>query len=174
MSEAAHTLIQRGHAERREDRLEDALQSFAEAVAAARRDGNDADLVLALKGLGQIERDLGRGERAIPLYEEAVELCLANDDLPALAHSLRHLGDIHQDGGGWSAAEPYYQQALTLYRAFEGTSALDLANAVRPYALLRERLGDSEEALALWREARALYVAAGIAEGIEECERHLN
>ena len=53
------------------------------------------------------------------------------------------------------------------------TPALELANALRPCALLRERLGDGEAALALWREARELYLAAGIAEGVRECDRHL-
>jgi len=173
VSEDAHTLIQRGHAQRREGRVDDALQSFSDAVAAARRAGNDADLVHALKGLGQVERDLGRDERALPLYEEAVELCLALDDLPALAHTLRHLGDIHQEAGSFSAAELPYQQALALYRRLADTPALELANAIRPYALLRERLGEVEAARELWREARALYVAAGVVEGVDECDRHL-
>ena len=173
MSEDAHTLIQRGHAERRAQREDDALQSFTDAVAAARRDGNDADLVHALKGLGQIERDLGRGERALPLYEEAVELCLALDDLPGLAHTLRHLGDIHQDAGAFSSALAPYEQALALYRRLPDTPALELANALRPFALLREGLGEADAARALWREARALYLAAGIEAGVAECERHL-
>ena len=173
MSEDAHTLTQRGHAQRREQRLDDALQSFTEAVAAARRDGNDADLVHALKGLGQVERDLGRGERALPLYEEAVELCLALQDLPGLAHTLRHLGDIHQDAGSWSSAQAPYEQALALYRRLPETPPAELANALRPLALLRERLGETDAAAPLWREARALYAAAGIAEGVAECERRL-
>ena len=173
MSEDAHTLIQRGHAQRREDRADDALQSFTEAVAAARRDGNDADLVHALKGVAQIERDLGRGERAQPLYEEAVELCLALDDLPGLAHTLRHLGDLHQDAGSLGAAAEAYDQALALYRGLPATAPAELANALRPQALLNERLGEHESALALWREARALYLAAGIGAGVEECDRHL-
>ena len=173
MSEDAHTLIQRGHAQRREQRPDDALQSFGDAVAAARRDGNDADLVHALKGLGQVERDLGRGERALPLYEEAVELCLALQDLPGLAHTLRHVGDIHQDAGRWSAAGEAYEQALSLYRRLPQTPPAELANALRPLALLREGLGEVQAAAALWREARALYASAGIAEGVAECDRHL-
>jgi tetratricopeptide (TPR) repeat protein len=173
VSEDAHTLIQRGHAQRRDDRADDALQSFTEAVAAARRDGNDADLVNALKGLGQVERDLGRGERALPLYEEAVELCLAMEDLPGLAHTLRHLGDIHQDAGSLSSAEEPYAQALALYRRLPATPALELANALRPYAQLQEALGQTEAATAMWREARTLYLAAGSAQGVEECDRHL-
>jgi len=174
MSEDAHTLTQRGHAERREDRLEDARQTFTEAVAAARRAGNDIDLVPALKGLGQIERDLGQRERAVELYEEAAELCLANEDLSGLAHTLRHLGDMHQDAGNWTQADEYYLQALGLYRRDNGVTPLELANMLRPLAQLRERLGASAEAEPLWREARALYLAAGVAEGAAECDRHLS
>ena len=173
MSEDALTLTQRGHAQRRDGRLDDARQSFTEAVAAARRDGNDADLVHALKGLGQAERDLGRGERALPLYEEAVELCFALDDLPGLAHALRHLGDIHQDAGNWSLAALPSEQALSLYRSLPATPPLDLANALRSCALVREQLGEADAAAELWREARALYRAAGVAEGVAECERRL-
>jgi tetratricopeptide (TPR) repeat protein len=174
MSEDAHTLTQRGHAERREDRLEDARRSFADAVAAAREDGNDRDLVLALKGLAQVERDLGDEPRAIALYEEAVELCLANEDLSGLAHALRHLGDLHQDTGGWSQADEYYLQALALYRRDNSVTPLELANALRPMAQLRERMGDAGAAQPLWREARALYLAAGVSEGAAECDRHLS
>jgi tetratricopeptide (TPR) repeat protein len=142
-------------------------------VAAARSAGNDVDLVHALKGLGQVERDLGHTERALPLYEEAMELCLANEDLPALAHTLRHLGDIHQDAGNWSQAEEFYVQALNLYRRDNTVTPLDLANALRPLAQLRERVGDDAAAEPMWREARALYLAAGVGEGAAECDRHL-
>ena len=173
MSEDANTLTQRGHAQRREGQLDDARQSFGEAVAAARRDGNDADLVHALKGLGQLERDLGRGERALALYEEAMELCLALEDLPGLAHVLRHLGDIHREAGSFSLATFPTEQALSLYRSLPATPPLELANAMRSCALLREQLGESDAARALWREARALYQAAGVAEGVDECERRL-
>jgi tetratricopeptide (TPR) repeat protein len=174
MSEDAHTLIQRGHAERRADRPEDARRSFTDAVAAAREAGNDNDLVLALKGLGQVERDIGELERALALYEEAAELCLANEDLGGLAHTLRHLGDIHQDAVAWSKADEYYEQALGLYRRDQEVTPLELANALRPLAQLRVRLGDHAAAEPLWRVALALYLAAGIAEGAAECDRHLS
>jgi tetratricopeptide (TPR) repeat protein len=174
MSEDAHTLTQRGHAERRDDRLQDARQSFTDAVAAARAAGNDTDLVLALKGLGRVERDLGRAERALSLYEEAAELCLAGEDLSGLAHTLRQLGDIHQDGDAWSQAEEYYLQALSLYRRDCSVTPLELANALRPLAQLRERLGEGAAAQPLWREARVLYLAAGVGEGAAECDRHLS
>ena len=102
-----------------------------------------------------------------------MELCLALEDLPGLAHTLRHLGDLHQDGGSWSAAGEAYAQALSLYRRLPQTPPAELANVLRPYALLREGLGEAQAAAAMWREARALYASAGIAEGVAECDRHL-
>jgi tetratricopeptide (TPR) repeat protein len=173
VSEDALTLAQRGHAQRREGRLDDALQSFTEAVAAARREGNDADLVHALKGQGQLERDLGHGDAALPLFEEAVELCLALDDLPGLAHALRHLGDLLREAGRYSAAALPCAQALSLYRLLPATPPLELANALRVCALVRDELGEADAATALWREARALYLVAGADEGVAECERRL-
>ena len=47
---------------------------------------------------------------------------------------------------------------------------LDTANAVRPMAILKADLGEREEALALWRQARDLYASVGIAEGVEEAD----
>ena len=55
---------------------------------------------------------------------------------------------------------------------------LDYPNAIRPMALLKERLGDRKQALALWREARELYAGITI-EGldtrpaVEECDRQV-
>jgi len=41
-----------------------------------------------------------------------------------------------------------------------------VANALRPFAILREEMGDFDGARAFWREARALYESldAGVAE----------
>ena len=50
---------------------------------------------------------------------------------------------------------------------------LDLANALRPIALLRERQGDATSAKSLWSEAHALYSAAGVEAGVAEAARHL-
>lgn len=125
--------------------------------------------------LGQIERDLGRGEVARPLYEEAVSLCRGQSDVLRLAHTVRHLGDLHLDAGRLDLAEACYEEALALYRSSAHTAPpLDLANAIRPLAILRERLGKADEAVPLWQEARDLYLSANVGEGVAECSKHLD
>ena len=70
-------------------------------------------------------------------------------------------------------AEPCYLEALALYRQHEQTPPLDLANAIRAMAVLKERAGDVGEAAALWREAGDLYASVHVLEGINECSRRL-
>jgi tetratricopeptide (TPR) repeat protein len=165
--------MERADQARRERRLADAHRDFVEAVALCRHKGMQLELLRALKGLGQIERDLGRAEAARPLYEEAVAICRRTDDTLALAHTIRHLGDIHRDTGRPDLAEPCYDEALALYRSSERTSPLDLANAIRPLAILKEGAGEIEEARLLWQEARDLYAAVKAEEGVRECSARL-
>ena len=169
MSDESADLLARAAVARRERRPDDARHDLVKAVALCRREGSKRELIRALKGLGQIERDFGRVENAQPLYEEAVALCRQEDDPLALAHTVRHLGDIHQDLARPDLAEPCYVEALAIYRSHDGTSTLDLANAVRPSAILKQDAGEVDEARSLWEEAKGLYAAAGVQEGIDEC-----
>ena len=71
-------------------------------------------------------------------------------------------------------AEPCYEEALALYRSSGQTAPpLDLANAIRPLAILRERVGNANEAVLLWREARDLYLSVNVRAGVAECSKHL-
>jgi tetratricopeptide (TPR) repeat protein len=167
-------LIRKGHLARREDRPGDAGRFFEEAVARCREAGTPDQLVRALKGLGQIQRDLGRGDAALPLYEEAVKICRAGNDTSALAHTVRHVGDIHREAGRADLAGPCYDEALALYRADERTDPLDLANAIRPLAILKEQTGKTEEARHLWEEARNLYASANVPAGVRESAKRLD
>ena len=127
----------------------------------------------ALKGLAQIERDSGSTEQAISLYEEAVTHCRRAGDQILLAHTIRHLGDAYQDVDAVEKAENCYREALALYRESSSVRGLDLANAVRPFAILKERTGDTAKARELWVEAHELYTIANATAGIEESARHL-
>ncbi len=173
MSDAAIKLMKEADRARRENRPADAHRDLVEAVALCRQAGAQGELVQALKGLGQIERDLGHGDAARPLYEEAVAICREEGDVLTLAHTVRHLGDIHRDAGRVELAEPCYHEALALYRSHEGTPPLDLANAIRPLAMLKDAAGEVEEARRLWEEARDLYEAVSVREGVAECSARL-
>jgi tetratricopeptide (TPR) repeat protein len=106
------------------------------------------------------------------LYEEAVTLCRGEGDALGLAHTIRHLGDIHREAGRLADAELCYGEVLTLYRAHE-PNPLDLANALRPLAILREATGQAEEARRLWEEARKLYMAVNVQAAVAECSVRL-
>jgi tetratricopeptide (TPR) repeat protein len=173
MSEVIVNLINTAAESRRNNRLADAHRDLTEAVKLCRSAGAQPELVRALKGLGQIQRDKGRVDAALPLYEEAVSICRKYCDDLMLAHTVRHLGDIHRALGDVELAESNYQEALVLYRGNESTSPLDLANAIRPLAILWHDAGEIEEATSLWTEAKDLYVKADVKAGVNECENRL-
>lgn len=173
MSNTADQLIREAREARREGRLADAHRDFAAAVAHSRQSGEQRLLVQALKGLGQIERDLGHGDAALSHYEEAVGLCRQQYDPLLLAHMVRHVSDLHRDAGRFELAEPCYHEALAIYRSNPQTPPLDLANAVRPLAILKGTTGEVKKAKRLWKEARDLYAAVGVPEGVAECSAQL-
>ena len=175
MPDESMKLVERASRARRENRLLDAHRDLVKGVDLCRNAGVPAELATALMALGQVERDLGRGEAARPLYEEAVSLRRGQSDVLRLAHTVRHLGDLHQDAGRLDLAEPCNEEALALYRCSGPTAPpLDLANAVRPLAILRERVGKPDEAVLLWREARDLYLSVNVRAGVDECSKHLD
>ena len=166
-------LLARAMDSRRADRRDDARRDFASAVDLARAHPPSVEFVAALRGLAQIERDSGRPEPAVPLYEEAVTACRALTHDLMLAHTVRHLGDVLQDLGSIERAEPCYLEALSLYERHAAAPTLDVANTIRPLAILRETQGDSAEAVLLWEKALRLYAECNVPAGVEECERRL-
>lgn len=84
------------------------------------------------------------------------------------APTVRHLGDNHLDGGRLELVEPCNHEALAFYRENERTAPLDVANAIRPLAILKEQNGEAEEAKLLWAEARELYAAIEVHAGVAE------
>lgn len=168
------TLLTRGYEARRKHRLDDAKQFFAEAIGLCRATGDQKGLAQALAGLGQIERDLQDLTGARQHYEEAVAVCRTLGDDLKLAHTIRHLGDILRDQGEHVLAESCYTEALQLYRQNERTSALDLANTIRGFALLKGNHGETQAALTLWREAKTLYENVNVQDGVTESDHYLS
>jgi len=124
----------------------------------------------SLVGLGQIERDLNNTKAAIQHYGEAVVIYRGGANPLRLAHTIRHLADILREDGALESARPLYEESLRLYRAHAETAPLDLANAIRGFALLRGAAGEPKEAKILWQEARALYASVSVQAGVEESE----
>lgn len=174
MSQNIFALLQQGKLARRENRYADAQRDFSEAIALGQQNNLRVELIEALKGLGQIERDIGNCDTALTLYKEAVAICRHENNPLQLAHTIRHVGDIYQDINRVALAEECYQEALAIYRTQENTQPLDLANAIRPYALLKDNAGDRAAAKPMWEEARELYALMNVQEGVAECMAHLS
>lgn len=123
-----------------------------------------------LVGAARKARDAGRLAEAEQGYSAAAGL--AGDD-GQQAHALRHVSDIASDRGDFGRALAAGQEALERYRAMSDLPRLDMANAVRVVARALQGIGRTDEAAAAWREAKALYAAAGIAAGVDECDQKL-
>jgi tetratricopeptide (TPR) repeat protein len=170
---AIDQLLQQAAQARREHRLADARRDLLEAVEACRASGTQLELAQTLKALGQVERDLQHTEEALRLYHESVAIYRTLDDPLALAHTIRHVGDILLVGGKHALAEPYYQEALGIYRNNPQTSPLDMANAIRGMAILKQETRNVDESKALWQEARALYALVNVEAGVAESNRRI-
>jgi tetratricopeptide (TPR) repeat protein len=165
---AAEILIKQGYEARRGNRPAEAKVCFTEAIGFCRAAGDKAVLAKALTGLGQIERDLKETGDALGHYEEAVAIYRTLDKPLVLAHTVRHVGDILRNQGKPELASPCFIEALEIYRERDDTPPLDLANALRGYALVKANVGDREEAAKLWQEAGGLYALVGVQAGVAE------
>lgn len=101
-------------------------------------------------------------------YKLATALARAVGQPLLLAHRVRHLGDAYRRLGRTELAEPAYTEALSIYRQHGDARPLDVANALRGFAILKESVGAREEARRLWQEAHDLYVQVGVPAGVAE------
>lgn len=173
MIETVGAFIQRAQQARREHRSEDARRDLVSAVDLARGAGGGNELAQALTGLGQVERDAGNHDLARMHYEEAAAIYRTLGEPLRLAHTLRHIGDILQDQGRGRLGEAYTREALEIYRGDARTPPLDLANAIRGLAVIKQELGASGQARALWVEAKHLYASVGVDAGVRESEKRI-
>jgi tetratricopeptide (TPR) repeat protein len=154
-------LLAQGSEARRGHHFTQAKAFYLEAVEQARAANDSLLLATALTRLGAIERDLHNTETALELYQQSVEL-LRNQpaslaDPQTLAHTVRHVADIALELRQPDLAGHSYEEALSIYRRDPQSGTLDLANALRGYALFKTAIGDTDAAISLWREAGTLY-----------------
>jgi tetratricopeptide (TPR) repeat protein len=153
--------------------MERVYGELSEAVSICRDANAGIELVHALRKLGHVAQDLGREAETASLYDEAVLVSRESGDARLLAHSVRHAGDIRRGRGDMAGASLCYEEALGLYRSLDPIPPGDLANTVRPMALVQEVLGNQMRAKALYQEARDVYQALGLQEGVDECSVRL-
>ncbi len=157
-------------------RLQAADQLLASVAEDARRSGDLRNLAQALHLRANMAADRAWLDEAETLWRESVRLCEQVGDDLMLAHKVRHLGDVMHRRGQLDDTLRHYARAEALYRAHPpaaGGAQVDLANLLIRLAAVREEQGQTGPALEAWREAKALYVAAGLDVGVEDCESHI-
>lgn len=112
----------------------------------------------------------GDAAAALTEYRRAAAMYHADDDPRGEAHAIRHAADILTGMNRLDEADAFYEEALALYDRHGGDD-LDVGNAVRAYAVLRDRQGRSSSTM--WQRALGLYETVGVAAGIEECRARL-
>ena len=80
---------------------------------------------------------------------------------------------MEREQGHSQVAIEHASEAVTLYRQLADVSPVEMANALRVWALAQAAEGDTAATRAAWREARKLYATARIEAGVTECEMHL-
>jgi tetratricopeptide (TPR) repeat protein len=167
-----HGRIALGRLAGQEGRPHEAARHFRDAIDSARACGDAPALAAALAAFGKAERDLGRSGAALERYEAAAAVLRTLAEPLRLAHVVRHLGDIRVERGELDEAWRPYEEALAIYRSV-ASPALELANALRGYAILHELTGRTEPARELWIEARRLYEMERVQAGVDEAEQRL-
>lgn len=127
----------------------------------------------ALRSLGESQRSLPGSDGGIAAYLESIAIFRQHNVPLRLAHTIRHLGDIYRSRGDFARAGGCYDEALTLYRAHADARPLDVANALRGAALLKEKIGDAPTAIRYWEEARNLYEAQNVEVAVAEGARRI-
>ncbi len=158
-------LLEQGREAERDHRLEAARRLFQQALKRSDDRGLRAKLY---EELAHAERSLRELDAAREHYLHSSEIYRSLESPLKTAHTMRHAADILREQGKLHQAESFYSEAIEIYRRQKETPPLDLGNAIRGYALLKEDAGEHAQALCMWREARDLYELVGIDAGIVE------
>lgn len=155
-------------------RFEDAISVIKLAVDLCRTFDNGSILtVVALKQLGDIEAECKRWKPAEVAYVEAVALARTHASSTDLARILNHLGTLYYMTTDFASAWDCHQEAVALYEADDTTSPLDLADAVRGFAMTATATRSKGIARSLWLLALSLYQNSEITEHINDCAFNL-
>ena len=173
ISGSPESLLDHARSAKKEHRLEEAAELFRKALTECVPSDCPALCATLYEELAYVERNLRDLDTSLKLYRQASRVYRDLGNPLKAAHTMRHAADILLEQKRQDEAAPLYAEALEIYRGQEDTPPLDLANAIRGFALLKEGVGDRTQALSLWREARDLYELNGIQAGVSESNRRM-
>jgi tetratricopeptide (TPR) repeat protein len=130
-----------------------AEQTLHEAFELYSRLGDKQSMAMGYNRLGRVLLAKGDLEEAKAFFKQAQE---ASEDvnMEALIASLNRQGRIYLIQGQWTEAVPLFQRALEV--ADQIHDFYQRVECLIDFATVRERLGQREEALRLWKEAQEI------------------
>ena len=166
--------MERGWCARVEHRYDEAYRDIAKAIELFREARDHNNLVDALGRLGHVEMDRARWDEARAMFEEGIGICRNANDPCGTAHKLQHLGDVHHHAGRKAEALACYHEAMSLYRSQAEPPKLRYANTLLRVAVAEAEAGRADQAKPIFVEARELYRAVGVQEGVDDCSNRID
>lgn len=166
-------LLREAWAKRLEEKYDEARNLVKEAHRLCENDDYNA-LGRIFHVYMQFESDHDNPLKALELCRQSLMYYKKANNLNKVAHSTRHIADLERNYGNEDDSERNYREAIEIYRSNSNTSKGDLANALRGFCLLLEKRGKIEEAILVWKETKALYLACGLQEGVDEANLKLD
>ena len=129
-------------------RLEQAIESYAEALVIYRAVGMSRHEARALNNMGIVFAALGEYEEALAHYKSALKIDQALGDRSSIALKLGNIGQCYSDLGDIDKAESYLGKALKIAQQTGDLSAA--ADAAVSWGQTKMQRGDTAGALALF------------------------
>ncbi len=135
-------------------RLEQAIESYAEALVIYRAVGMGRHEARALNNMGIVFAALGEYEEALAHYKSALKIDQALGDRSSIALKLGNIGQCYSDLGDIDKAESYLGKALKVAEQTGDLSAA--ADAAVSWGQTKMQRGDTKAALALFERGLSL------------------
>jgi tetratricopeptide (TPR) repeat protein len=150
----ATVLNQRGTTLWNIGRLEQAIESYAEALVIYRAVGMARNEARALNNMGIVFAALGEYEEALAHYKSALKIDQALGERSNVAVKLGNIGQCYSDIGDVDRAESYLGKALKVAEQTGDLSAA--ANAAVSWGQAKMQRGDTKGALVLFERGLSL------------------
>ncbi|MEO6775914.1 MAG: tetratricopeptide repeat protein [Kofleriaceae bacterium] len=150
----ATILNQRGSTLWNMGKLEDSIESYAEALVIYRAIGMQRHEARALNNMGIVFAALGEYEEALAHYKSALKIDQALGERSGLALKLGNIGQCYSDLGDLDRAENYLGRALKVAEQTGDLSAA--ADTAVSWGQAKMQRGDTRGALQLFERGRSL------------------
>ncbi|MCP4255183.1 MAG: CHAT domain-containing protein [Candidatus Scalindua sp.] len=130
---------------------EKAIKYYEEALAIARKLGQEGSVATALNNIGEVYRSWGQYEKAIKYFEEALAIARKLGQEGSVATALNNIGEVYRSWGQYEKAIKYYEEALAIARKLgqEDSVATFLTNI----GLVYNSWGQYDKAIKYYEEA---------------------